>query len=193
MSGVSVRAIQHYHRIGLMEPSKIGENGYRYYDENKILELQQILFFKELDFSLSEIRGIMKNPLFSIEKSLSKQKELIFLKLERLNNIVDLIDKTLENQKGENKMSGRDYFEEMSEEKVKEYTKRAKEAYGEKVVNESVKNVKKEYNNDYNRMQKEFEDWLDSVKSIMNKGHDSIEAQELMDEWYKKIKKTLIK
>ena len=189
LSGVSIRALQHYHRIGLLEPTEIGENRYRYYSENKVFELQQIMFFKELDFSLSEIMEIMKNPSFSVEKSLIKQKELIFKKIDQLKGIIQLIDKTLKNRKGENKMRGQDYFEEINEARIKEYTKRAKEAYGEEVVNQSVKKVKKEYNNDYTRMQREFLEWLESVKSIMDKGADSMEAQELMAQWYEKMKK----
>ena len=189
LSGVSARALQYYHRIGLLEPTEIGENGYRYYGENKVFELQQIIFFKELDFSLSEIKGIMKKPSFSVEKSLIKQKELIHQKMERLHSIIQLIDKTLKNRKGENEMSGQDYFEEINEAKVKEYTKRAKEAYGEEVVNQSINQVKREYNNDYAKMQREFEEWLESVKSIMDKGHDSVEAQDLMAQWYEKMKK----
>jgi len=188
LSGISVRALQHYHRIGLLEPTEIGTNGYRYYAENKVFELQQIIFFKELDFSLSEIKKIMKNPSFSVEKSLNKQKELIYQKMERLHGIIQLIDKTLKNRKGENKMRGQDYFEEINEAKVKEYTKRAKEAYGEEVVNQSIKQVKKEYNNDYARMQREFEEWLESVKNVMEKGPGSIEAQELIAQWYDKMK-----
>jgi len=189
VSGCSVRALQHYHQIGLLEPSRLGDNHYRYYDESKILELQQILFFKELGFSLSEVRKIMKNPQFSVEKSLIRQKELIHHKIARLKEIVALIDKTLQNQKGENQMRDQDYFEPINEKKVKEYTKRAREAYGEEIVNQSIKQVKKEYNNDYAKMQQEFEGWLESVKAVMDKGPESDEVQDLMAIWYEHMNK----
>ena len=189
VSGCSVRTLQHYHRIGLLEPSRIGDNHYRYYDEAKIMELQQILFFKELGFSLSEIRKIMKNPQFSVEKSLNRQKVLIQHKISRLKEIVALIDKTLQNQKGENQMRDQDYFESINEQKVKEYTKRAKEAYGEEIVNQSIKQVKKEYNNDYTKMQQEFEEWLEAVKAIMDKGPEADEVQNLIGQWYEQMNK----
>lgn len=187
ISGVSIRSIQHYHRIGLFEPTVIGENGYRYYDEDKIFELQQILFFKELNFPLREIGKILKDPAFSIETSLKKQRELLLLKIDRLNGVVDLIEKTMENRKGENIMNDRDYFSEINEEKVRAYTERAKKEYGETLVNESIINVKKEFNNDYTQMQQVFEDWLREVKDVMSKGPESVEVQSLINDWYKHI------
>jgi DNA-binding transcriptional MerR regulator len=187
ISGVSVRALQHYHRIGLLNPTKIGENGYRYYNEDKLMELQQILFFKEIDFKLSEIKKIMQNPSFSIEYSLLKQKGLMLLKIRRLQNIVDLIDKTVDDRKGEKQMSGKDYFEAVDEKTVNEYTERAKREYGEDIVNESLKNVQKVYNSDYNKIAREFSDWLESLKKEMEKGFQSLEVQSLIEKWYRII------
>ncbi len=185
ISGVSVRTLQHYDNIGLFEPSRIGENGYRYYDEDKILELQQILFFKELDFPLSEIKEIMDDPNFSIEESLLKQREFILLKRERLNKIVKLIDKTIKNRKGEIEMKKSEYFEELNDEKIKEYTKRAGEQWGEITVNESLKNVKRIYGNDYSKIGEQFSNWLDNIKNNMNKGFKSPEVYGLIDEWFR--------
>ena len=64
LSGISVRTLQYYHEIGLLEPTKLTDSGYRLYDDGALETLQQILFFKELDFSLKEIKGIIEDPAY---------------------------------------------------------------------------------------------------------------------------------
>ncbi len=163
------------------------ENGYRYYDDDKILELQQILFFRELGYKLKDIREIIRNPGFSIENSLEKQKKLLIVKKRRIQRIIDLIDKTISNIKGDNNMGHEEFFEDFSEEKLKEYTKRAKEEYGEEVVGKSVENFKKIYGKDYGKMQRQFIDWLNAMKENMDKGFDSPEIQTQVKKWHELI------
>lgn len=102
LTGVSVRMLYYYDKIGLFKPSKINESGYRLYDDNDLSTLQQILFFKELEVPLKEIRDIMNSPYFDKIKTLENQKKLLTLKRDRLNGLIELIDKTI---KGENAMS----------------------------------------------------------------------------------------
>ena len=117
LTGVSVRMLHHYDKIGLLTPAKISDSGYRLYDQKNLMELQQILFFKELDFSLEDIKSIIKSPVFDRKKALSKQKELLILKKDRINNLIKLIDKTL---KGENNMSFEEFKMVLS--KIKNFT-----------------------------------------------------------------------
>ena len=86
LTGVSVRTLQFYDEIGLLKPTQMTESGYRLYDESALEVLQQILFFKELDFTLKEIKVIMENPQFDKKAAFEKQKELIRLKRDRLIN-----------------------------------------------------------------------------------------------------------
>ena len=102
LTGVSVRMLHYYDKIDLFKPSKINESGYRLYDENDLSILQQILFFKELEIPLKEIKDIMNSPYFDKIKTLENQKKLLTLKRDRLNGLIELIDKTI---KGENAMS----------------------------------------------------------------------------------------
>ena len=102
LTGISVRMLHHYDKIGLLKPTKLTEVGYRLYDDEAIETLQQILFFKELDFQLNEIKDIITSPHFDRIKALENHKKLIILKRDRLNNLIELINKTL---KGENTMS----------------------------------------------------------------------------------------
>ena len=102
LTGVSVRMLHYYDKIGLFKPSKINESGYRLYDDNDLSTLQQILFFKELEVPLKDIKDIMNSPYFDKIKTLENQKRLLTLKRDRLNGLIELIDKTI---KGENAMS----------------------------------------------------------------------------------------
>ena len=86
-TGVSIRTLQYYDKIGLLSPSMRTEAGYRLYDETALERLQQILLFRELEFSLDEIRTILNAPDFDREKALTQQIELLTMKKERLEQI----------------------------------------------------------------------------------------------------------
>lgn len=93
LSGVSIRTLQFYDEIGLLKPAQVSENGYRQYDDASLAKLQQILFFKELDFTLKEIKAILEDPNFDQQQVFRKQKELIELKRDRLNRLLQLLEK----------------------------------------------------------------------------------------------------
>ncbi|WP_143315140.1 MerR family transcriptional regulator [Clostridium sp. HBUAS56017] len=131
LTRISVRALHHYHKIGLLNPSEITDAGYRLYDHKSIEKLQQILFFKELDIPLKDIKEIMDSPSFDKMKALKKQEKLLVLKRDRLNDLIDLINKTI---KGENSMSFKEfdmseYFNALEEFK-KEHKDKIIKAYG---------------------------------------------------------------
>jgi len=89
LTGVSVRALQYYDTIGLLKPSGYTEAGYRLYDDTALERLQQILLFKELEFPLKEIKGIIDAPDFDRNKALQQQIELLTMKKEHLENLID--------------------------------------------------------------------------------------------------------
>ena len=110
LTGVSVRALHYYDEIDLLKPSEVSDSGYRLYDDEALDTLHQILFFKELDVPLKEIKNIMSNPHFDKEQALKNQKKLLTLKRDRLNDLIELINKRI---KGENAMSFKEF--DMSE------------------------------------------------------------------------------
>lgn len=112
-TGISVRTLHYYDEIGLLKPTEISEAGYRLYDDKALEVLQQILFFRELDVPLKEIKIIMENPELDREQLLSNQKKMLELKKERLERIIHSIDDIL---KGENKMD----FEIFSKEDIEQ-------------------------------------------------------------------------
>ena len=90
LSGVSIRTLQYYDKIGLLPPAKYTEAGYRLYDDAALETLQQILLFRELQFPLKEIKEIIGSPNFDRSKALQQQIKLLKLKKEHLENLIDL-------------------------------------------------------------------------------------------------------
>ena len=90
LTGVSIRALQYYDRIGLLRPASYSEAGYRLYDDESLETLQQILLFRELEFPLKEIKRIIQAPSFDRNKALEQQIKLLRLKKEHLERLIDL-------------------------------------------------------------------------------------------------------
>ena len=93
LTGITVRTLHYYDEIGLLKPSEITEAGYRLYSREDLEILQQILFFRELDFPLSQIKEIMNNPNYDKEEALKKQKELLIQQRQRIEGLIKLIEK----------------------------------------------------------------------------------------------------
>ncbi len=93
LTGISIRTLQYYDEIDLLKPSELTSSGYRLYDKNALQALQQILFFKELGFSLKEIKEILENPDFDRIAAFKKQKELFLLKRNRINRLIQLLER----------------------------------------------------------------------------------------------------
>lgn len=127
LTGVTVRTLHYYDEIELLHPSIVSESGYRLYDENNLEVLQQILFFRELEFPLSEIKEIMNNPYFNKSEALQKHKKLLMKKRKRLDKLIKLTDQIME---GENKMSFKEFDIKEIEEAKEKYSKEAKERWG---------------------------------------------------------------
>ena len=106
LTGVTVRTLHYYDKIGLLKPSQVTEAGYRLYDGAALGKLQQILFFKELDFPLSDIKEIMTDPRYDKKEALLKQKELLLQKRDRLDGLIKLVENTI---KGDMDMSFQEF------------------------------------------------------------------------------------
>ena len=120
--GVSVRTLHYYDEIGLLRPAFVDRaTGYRFYDENSLLRMQEILFYRELDFSLKSIGEILSSPNYDKSKALNEQKRLLTLKKERLERLISAIDGAV---KGENVMAAFDNSE------FEKYKSEAKERWG---------------------------------------------------------------
>ena len=128
LTGVTVRTLHYYDEIGLLKPSKVTEAGYRLYSNADLEILQQILFFRELDFSLSDIREIMLKPTYSRETALQNHRKLLLQKRKHIDGLISLVDKTL---KGDNDMSFKQFDTTEIKNARKEYAAEAKQRWGE--------------------------------------------------------------
>ena len=121
-TGVSVRTLHYYDEIGLLVPAFVDRStGYRFYDENSLLRMQEILFYRELDFSLKSIGEILSSPNYDKTKALKEQKHLLSLKKERLERLISAIDGAM---KGENVMKA------FNNSEFEKYKAEAKERWG---------------------------------------------------------------
>ena len=126
LCGVSVRTLHYYDEIGLLKPAFVDEqNSYRFYDEKSLMRIQEILFFKELDFPLKSISEILSSPDYDKQKALKEQRKLLILKKQRLERIIDALDNA---EKGKITMNAFDNNEyEIARNK---YEAEAKERWG---------------------------------------------------------------
>ena len=124
LTGLSVRTLQYYDRIGLLTPSGHTDAGYRLYDDTALESLQQIMLFRELEFPLKDIKAIMSDPHFDREKALGQQIELLKLRRKHLDGLIEFAEK-IKNTGGINME-----FNAFDTSKLDEYAKRAKEQWG---------------------------------------------------------------
>ncbi|ODT78856.1 MAG: MerR family transcriptional regulator [Pelagibacterium sp. SCN 64-44] len=134
LAGVSVRTLHHYDEIGLLKPAFTGENRYRYYGEEELLRLQQILIHRELDIPLGEIGAILDAPGFDRLETLQKQRERLEEQAKRFAGMVRTIDRTIARLKGERKMKNEDLYSGIvSPQKQAEYEAWLVEKYGPEI------------------------------------------------------------
>ena len=123
-TGVSIRALQYYDRIGLLHPAAYSDARYRLYDDTSLEKLQQILLFRELGFPLKEIKEIVNRPDYDKSKALAQQIELLKLKKEHIENLIDLAI-------GIKAMGVKQLtFDAFDTRKIDEYARQAKASWG---------------------------------------------------------------
>ena len=125
LTGVSIRTLQYYDRIGLLRPAGYTDAGYRLYDDAVLETLQQILLFRELEFPLKDIQRIIQSPSFDRQKALDQQITLLELKKEHLDNLIRLARGIKEEGVGL-----RMDFSAFDTKKMDEYAARAKKTWG---------------------------------------------------------------
>ena len=175
LTGVSVRTLHYYDEIGLLSPAQVDRStGYRWYDENSLLRMQEILFYRELDFSLRSIGEILSSPNYDKSKALNEQKQLLILKKERLERLISAIDSAV---KGENVMKAFDNSE------FEKHKAEAREKWGKtdayKEHAEKTKNYTKQ---NWNDLAAGMDQIMAEFALCMKNGEafDSAEAQRLV-------------
>ena len=155
LSGVTVRTLHFYEEIGLLKPAYHGSNGYRYYEEKELLQLQQILFFKELGFSLKQIQKVLGRSDFDQLSALYSHRKSLNQEWEKIGQLLKTIDKTITHLKGKKKMKDKEIFDGFNITLVKKAKEGTSYFAAEEIVGKSVKNPTKNVQ-DVEKRGKEF-------------------------------------
>ncbi len=190
LSGVSARTLHHYDKIGLLKPFSRTDAGYRHYGEAELLRLQQILFYKELGFSLKEIIEVLDDPQFDLVKALKKHKSALNARKKRISNLLLTIDKTINHLKKGDVMSKPDFlYEGLSKETATAYREGAMDQYGKEAVVRSESELAKLGEKGFKKLQANFEQVNQALFAIKDKDPVSAEVQALVARHYDCIRK----
>lgn len=142
ISGVTVRTLHHYDEIGLLKPAHIGANGYRYYGRAEMLRLQRILFHRELGVPLGDIAGLLELEGADQVGVLMRHREKLAAERERFRILIETIDRTVADLKGETPMPNADLYRGFSAEKQAEYEAWLIERYGDPMKDDIARSRK---------------------------------------------------
>lgn len=131
LAGVTVRTLHHYDEIGLVVPAGRTDSGYRTYGAAEIERLQEVLFFRELGFSLETIREIVGRPDYERETALLQQRQMLEARAEHLFALIDAVDRAIAAERTGATMSNEDMLEVFGDFDPSEYEEEAKQRWGE--------------------------------------------------------------
>jgi DNA-binding transcriptional MerR regulator len=166
LSGVSIRTLRFYDEIGILKPAYYGNNGYRFYEEEQLLILQQILFYRELGFTLNDIQHALHSNDFNKISALISHRSLLQKKLDRIQKLITTLDKTISTLNGEISMSANEIYDGFDPIDLPKYDEMAINKFGDLAVklieyrNEVTKNWGKtewdKLHQDWNELSLEF-------------------------------------
>lgn len=184
--GVSIRTLRYYDEIDLVKPSELSEAGYRYYNDKAIADLEQILFFRELQFSLKDIADMMRRDDYDKSVALARHRELLLLKRRHIDALIDLVDETLKGDNmGKKKVTAADI-----ETAKKNYAAEAAEKWGKTEAYAESQKLHAGYDTDKEvAIAQEANDIFAHFASLMDCDVESEEVQALVADWQAHITK----
>jgi len=187
LAGVSRRTLHYYDEIGLLKPSQVGENGYRYYGEEALLRLQQIMLYRELDMPLESIKKIMGRRDFDVLNALESHMDDLYRRIERMERIIQTVEDTINHLKGKKAMSKRQFFAAFSDEQQVEYEKEIAQKYDPETVKAANRRWKDYTAADKQRIGEEGNAVYEGFLNAMPHGAASEQAQACVLPWRKHI------
>lgn len=181
--GISVRTLHHYDEIGLLIPEGTTESGYRIYSNENLEMLQQILFFKELGFSLKQIKEIINRPSFDRNEALQLHRKMLLEKRNRLDNIIAMVDKTIQYSKGEIHMTNKEKFVGFDFSQ-NPYEQEARKRWGNEAVDQSNAKLSSMDSATQQNFTNQFNAIYQKLADIRHLSPASAEAQAGIKEWY---------
>ena len=176
LTGVSIRTLHHYDHIGLLCPEIAADSGYRWYGAADVEKMQQILFYRELDFPLKDIRDILADPQYDKQEALRRQRQLLLLKRERLDGLLELLDANL---KGERTMEFQGFNASELEQARRQYADETKARWG----HTDAWKESQEKNTDATTQAEGMNDIFHRAAALRQGDPTSPEAQALVKEW----------
>ena len=137
VAGITVRTLHHYDEIGLLEPSARTRSGYRTYDDADLATLQEILFYRELGFSLEEIREAIADPNHDRREALRRQRDLLFDRMQRVEALIGAVDRAIAAEQSGAKMTKEEMFEVFGDFDPTEHEEEVEQRWGGPLVDES--------------------------------------------------------
>ncbi|MBN2405445.1 MAG: MerR family transcriptional regulator [Coriobacteriia bacterium] len=171
LAGISIRALHHYDRLGLLSPSERSDAGYRLYTDENLATLQQVLFYRELGFSLEDIREVINDPEFDRFEALVSQRRLLAEKAEHLAHMIDAIDKAIDGAQKGITMNKEEMFEVFGDFDPSEHEKEAEERWGETdAYQESARRSARYSKEDWARFKAESDQINTDTAALMDAG-----------------------
>lgn len=189
LSGVSVRTLHHYDKIGLLQPADRTEARYRLYGREELLRLQQILFYRELDFSLKEIGDILDDPTFELLDALESHKIALRAKKSRIDHLLHTLDHTIHQiKKGDIMKKPEELYEGLNPETAKQYREEAIESYGKKAIKRSEKALMAMGKAGFEQLKADAKENTATLFSLKDKAPESAEVQVEISRHYRIIR-----
>ncbi len=186
LASISVRTLHYYDEIGLLIPSSIAKNGYRHYEDKELVRLQQILFFRELDFPLEEIKQMLDRPTFQIVDALRDQKKLMQLKRKRMDGLIQSIENTIANMQTDTPLQDEELYDAFKDDDVKQYQAEVKQRWGNTdAYKQSMARVSKMTKPEMEKIKADGIALTQKLADAMDTPSDHSEVQALIAEHYK--------
>ncbi len=186
LAGVTSRTVRYYDEIDLLKPARINSSGYRIYGQKEVDRLQQILFYRELEVGLENIRKIINSTSFDELEALKEHHENLLEKKEQLELLIANVNKTIAVKERGINMSDKEKFEGFKKKLIKDnekkYGEEIRAKYGEDIVDKSNKKLKNMTREEYNQVTELEDEFLETLAETFKTGDAAGElAQEAAD------------
>ncbi|MBU7317928.1 MerR family transcriptional regulator [Paenibacillus oleatilyticus] len=183
LSGVTVKTLHHYHKIGLLLPCAVSEAGYRLYGMKELERLQHILFYRELDFPLKEIARLLEEEP-ERHSILAQQEELLLVRKQRLETIIQTLQQSMASMEKGEIMNSKDMFKGFEnaqewEKALEEQNRHLKDAYGYDMLDSAEIDAQ-----NMNEQAQEAAAFMNHIAEALRTGikHSDAEIQRLIQE-----------
>ncbi len=190
IAGVSVRTLHYYDEIGLLRPTSVGGNQYRYYDDQALLRLQQILLYRDMGMELRQIRQMLDNPDFNMVSALREHRKRLEQRIHDFEKLIETVDNTIQHLEEGSSMAPKKLFTGFTPEQQEQYEREARLTYGPERVNESIRRWNAYSPEERQNILQEGQAIYTGLVQALAQGvpSDDAHVQRLMNRWHQHIR-----